>query len=105
MTTMKRTALLAGVLVASTGCPGHGGGHYAAPAVTVTVADVIAKLDAQRTSRASFTGESTMDYWLGDQRVKGTVLVMGTSQRQNVCYCKRLNRCRMTRHGLIYMSA
>ena len=82
MMSMKRAALLAGVLVAGTGCPGHGGGHYAAPAVTVTVADVIAKLEAQRTSRTSFTGESTMDYWLGDQRVKGTVLVMGTSRRQ-----------------------
>jgi hypothetical protein len=44
--------------------------------------DVIARLTKERAARTSFTAESVMDYWLGKDRVKGTVLVMGTAQRQ-----------------------
>lgn len=39
--------------------------------------DVLAHLaEAQRHARA-FQAESVMDYWVGDERVKGTVLLMG----------------------------
>jgi hypothetical protein len=47
-----------------------------------TTADVIAKLEQARAARSSFRAQTLMDYWLGKQRAKGTVLVMGTSQRQ-----------------------
>ncbi len=68
---------LAGAVVAIAllaGCP-----HTTTPggATDATVADVEAKLAAIREARKGFTGESTMDYWLGKQRVKTTVLVMG----------------------------
>lgn len=42
-----------------------------------TTEDVLAHLaDVQRHAR-SFQAESVMDYWIGDERVKGTVLLMG----------------------------
>lgn len=72
-----------GLLLLACGCPSGGGGaKYPAPAQVPTAQDVIAKLGAQRAARRSFRAESVMDYWLGGQRVKGTVLVMGTDQRQ-----------------------
>jgi len=63
------------------GCPGHGGTGarpYAEPKVT----DILAKLAQQRETRKSFTASSKMDYWLGSQRVKGDVLVMGTAGKR-----------------------
>ena len=41
-------------------------------------ADIVAQIEKQHTERQAFTAESTMDYWLGKDRVKGSVLVMGT---------------------------
>lgn len=73
------TSATAAAALAS-GCPGRGG--YPQPAKLPTAEEVVAQLDQARASRTSFTGESVMDYWLGRDRVKGTVLVMGTSQRQ-----------------------
>lgn len=72
---MKRHGVVAVLLLA--GCPGH---NYPKP--TDTVQTVIAKLDAARAARTSFKVQSTMDYWLGKNRAKGKVYVMGTAQRQ-----------------------
>ena len=75
-----KTALL-GLLFAC-GCPSGGGGSVKPPAKLPTAQEAIAQLTATRDARKSFKAESVMDYWLGNQRVKGTVLVMGTSERQ-----------------------
>lgn len=69
------------VLLAVAGCPSTKG-NYKQPAVMPTAEDVVAQLAKTRAARTAFRAESVMDYWLGDQRVKGTVYVMGTSQRQ-----------------------
>jgi hypothetical protein len=74
-----RLALIA--LIALTGCPGRGGA-YPQPLALNTAKGVISHLAQTRAARTSFTGESVMDYWVGSNRLKGTVLVMGTSQRQ-----------------------
>ncbi len=62
-----------GLLAACSG-PAKNARPYAEP----KVADVIAKLAAARARIHSFNAESVMDYWLGKDRLKGTVLVMGT---------------------------
>ncbi len=69
----------AGVFI--TGCP-HNGGSFKQPATLPTAKDVIARLAKQRETRSSFRVQTTMDYWLGKQRVKGKVRVMGTAKRQ-----------------------
>jgi hypothetical protein len=62
------------VLLLLAGCPhGDHARDHAAP----TAAEVIGKLATARDALHGFTAESEMDYWLGDQRVKGDVLVMG----------------------------
>jgi outer membrane biogenesis lipoprotein LolB len=73
---MKRHGVVAVLLLS--GCPGS---KYPKPG-EMTAKDVVAKLDAARAARTSFKVQTTMDYWLGKQRAKGTVLVMGTSKRQ-----------------------
>jgi len=75
---MKTLAPLAAVLLAA--CPGKT--SYKQPPSTITVNDVIAKLDAARKARTSFRVETSMDYWLGKDRAKGTVYVMGTARKQ-----------------------
>jgi len=59
------------------GCPGGKG--YAPPwgPKEPTAAQEAAKLDAAGKAITSFRAESVMDYWLGKDRVKGTVMVMG----------------------------
>jgi hypothetical protein len=42
-----------------------------------TVAEVVDHLTRARTELRSFTGEAVMEYWLGGDRFKGTVLAMG----------------------------
>jgi hypothetical protein len=74
---MRRHWIVAVVLLA--GCPGK---TYKAPSTVGTVKDVLARLDEARKARTSFRVETTMDYWLGKDRAKGTVYVMGTSARQ-----------------------
>jgi hypothetical protein len=64
------------------GCPQKGGSTHPPPAALPSAKDVVARLAKLRETRSSFTAESVMDYWLGRDRVKGTVLVMGTAQRQ-----------------------
>ena len=69
-----RLVLLAVVLLA---CGPHGGGARR-PYPELTVKDVLDRLAKIREARTSFTADSTMDYWLANQRAKGEVLVMGT---------------------------
>ena len=72
---MKLAAALALVLLA--GCPSSGGTTVrdrAAP----TVPQIVERLTKARDALSSFTAESVMDYWLGNNRAKGDVLVMGT---------------------------
>jgi hypothetical protein len=76
---MKLWPLVA-VLTACAGCPPPTGVKrpYAEPKAD----EVVTRLKTQRDTRKSFTGESKMDYWLADQRVKGDVLVMGTAGKK-----------------------
>lgn len=62
------------MLLFACGCP-HGDVKSDHP--TPKVADVVARLDKARAEMTSFVADSTMDYWLGNQRTKGEVLVMG----------------------------
>ncbi len=74
---MLRLLVCAGALLLACGCPGGKG--YAPPwgAKEPTAAEETqALVDAQKTI-TSFRAESVMDYWLGQNRVKGTVMVMG----------------------------
>ena len=48
---------------------------YAEPKVD----DIVARLAKVRGELTSFRADSTMDYWLGNQRAKGEVLVMGAT--------------------------
>lgn len=62
------------LLVLVAGCPAPTQvRNYPAP----SAADVIAKLAQKRDALKSFKADTTMDYWLGNQRAKGEVLVMG----------------------------
>ncbi|HTR53808.1 MAG TPA: hypothetical protein VMJ10_24105 [Kofleriaceae bacterium] len=56
------------------GCPGNVS-HPDAPKLTAQ--EAVDKLAAQRAAKTSFVADTTMDYWLGSQRAKGEVLVMG----------------------------
>ncbi len=58
------------------GCP-HGGVPSSGP--QLTVAEVVDRLAKARAELTGFRADSTMDYWLKNQRVKGEVLVMGTT--------------------------
>ena len=71
-----------GLVLLAAGCPSSGGAKYKPPSTMRTAEQVVAELAKTRAARTAFRAESIMDYWLGDQRVKGTVLVMGTNQRQ-----------------------
>jgi len=66
-----RLVALAAVLAC--GCPGP---TYNKPPEQ-SVQEVIARLGKARDAIHSFKTVSLMDYWLGDQRVKGTVAVIG----------------------------
>src|SRR4051812_43828446 len=66
------------VLALVCGCPGGGSGHVNRPYPAPTVESLLAQLQKQRDARTSFVADTTMDYWLGDQRAKGEVYVMGT---------------------------
>lgn len=74
---MRLASLLA--VVALAGCPSKTAKY---PQPKDRVEDVVAKLAAQRDARKSFSAESVMDYWFNGNRLKGTVLVMGTAPRQ-----------------------
>lgn len=78
---MKKV-FVCGALALLAACPNGKRGGFPAPAKLSTVDEVVARLAQLRDARTSFRAESVMDYWLGDERLKGTVLVMGTNQRQ-----------------------
>jgi hypothetical protein len=67
-------SLLLLVLALACGCPGHV--QTARPYPAPTVADIVARLAKKRADLTSFKADTTMDYWLGNQRAKGEVLVM-----------------------------
>jgi hypothetical protein len=55
-------------------CPGKGAKRaYPDP----TVDDLLAYLETKRAAVSSFKADSQMDYWVGDDRFRGTVWVMG----------------------------
>ncbi len=62
------------VILAACGPVQHGGSRpYAAPSVT----DVVARLAKAHDATKSFRADTTMDFWMSNQRTKGEVLVMG----------------------------
>jgi hypothetical protein len=69
------------LLVLAGGCP-RGGGNFPQPSKMDSAKDVIDKLAATTATRQSFSAATVMDYWLGKDRAKGEVLVMGTNARQ-----------------------
>ncbi len=71
---MVRFAWIAVIALAS-GCPHGGGATRTGPAPTV--AEIVDHLNKARAERTSFVADANMDYWLGNQRAKGEVLVMG----------------------------
>jgi hypothetical protein len=52
-------------------------GPKARPYPAPTVEDLLARITATRDQVGAFVADTTMDYWMGDQRVKGSVLIMG----------------------------
>jgi hypothetical protein len=60
-------------MVAACGPAQHGTRPYAEP----SVADIVGKLGSAHDAAKSYRADTTMDYWLGNQRAKGEVLVMG----------------------------
>lgn len=73
MRTVPAVSLL---LLLACGCP-HG--PQARPYPEPTVEELLGRLTATRDHVTSFSAETLMDYWMNDERVKGTVLVMGTT--------------------------
>ena len=59
------------------GCPAPTG--TSAPGAQPSVEDIVARLGKARDEMTSFRADTTMDYWLGNQRAKGEVLVMGAA--------------------------
>ena len=78
----KRLALVATITLALPGCPGGGSNGIKRDYAELKAADVAAKIEAQQKTRTGFSAESTMDYWLGKDRLKGSVLVMGTTGKK-----------------------
>ncbi len=70
------TLLAALALPLATACPGPGATKRSYPEPTAE--QITTRLAQARARARSFQAQSTMDYWLGKDRVKGTVLVMGT---------------------------
>ncbi|HVV86965.1 MAG TPA: hypothetical protein VHE35_28195 [Kofleriaceae bacterium] len=64
------------LMVLACGCP-HGAKPRPYPEPTVD--ELLARLQATREHATSFSAETLMDYWLNGQRIKGTVLAMGTT--------------------------
>ena len=72
---MLRPALAAVVAALLCGCPTQDAKRpYADPQVE----DLLARIAATRDQVTSFSAKTVMDYWMNDERVKGTVLIMGT---------------------------
>jgi hypothetical protein len=76
-----KLSLLVVLLAVCAGCP-NGNTGKPRPYSEPKVADLLDRLGKVREARKSFSGESKMDYWIGDQRVKGDVLVMGSTGKK-----------------------
>ena len=74
---MKR-ALLGAALLSIACCGPKSGGTNPNPELTVPA--VVSELAKGRDALTSFTGESTMDYWVSGQRMRGDVLVTFVDQ-------------------------
>jgi len=68
-----RSALAAALLLIACGPAVKGARPYPDP----SVADIVARLGKAHDEARSFRADSTMDFWIGKQRTKGEVLVMG----------------------------
>lgn len=75
-----KLSLACATLALLAGCPGPK--TYRPPSTMPTAADIVARLAKARDARSSFRVETLMDYWVGKDRAKGTVYVMGTAKRQ-----------------------
>lgn len=74
--TMRLVPAASLIALLACGCP-HG--SKTRPYPEPTVEELLGRLAATRAHVTSFSAETVMDYWMNDQRVKGTVLVMGTT--------------------------
>lgn len=54
-----------------------GGGGFVRSGAEPSVDEIIARVEQQTAAATSFQAESKMDYWLGKNRVRGTVLLLG----------------------------
>ena len=77
MTRTFHPGFLALLIAVLPGCGCNGNRPVIRPYPDPGIADVLAQLETTRTAARSFRAESVMDYWVGKQRVRGTVLVMG----------------------------
>jgi hypothetical protein len=74
-----RTVPVALLTLLACGCPK---GSTKRPYPEPTVEELLGRLAATRANVTSFSAETLMDYWMNDERVKGTVLVMGRTGSQ-----------------------
>ncbi len=78
---MHRSLVLCCALLSTTlagqGCGCNGKRVVERPYVEPTVEDFINHNTLVREAAMSFKAESIMDYWVGNERVRGTVLIMG----------------------------
>ena len=63
--------------LAGQGCGCNGQRAVKRPYVAPTVNDIMNHNTVVREAAMSFKAESIMDYWVGNERVRGTVLIMG----------------------------
>lgn len=74
---MAALAVLLNLALGSSGCSCIGGKSIPRPYAEPTVQTVLDHLASVRARARSFRAESVMDYWVGKDRVKGKVLIMG----------------------------
>lgn len=74
---MAALAVLCNLALGTSGCSCIGGKATPRPYAEPTVEMVLEHLASVRARARSFQAESVMDYWVGKDRVKGKVLIMG----------------------------
>lgn len=76
----RRAPLFCALLILSlgkAGCGCNGGHRYVRPDPLPEAKELLNRVGELSTRAMSFRAESVMDYWVGKERVRGTVLVMG----------------------------